>query len=268
MQSLWTSLTGMKSSLSWLDRVSNNMANENTVGYAKDEGSFKDAFTMAYAGNPAVNDEAGRKTPPGWWGGTGAVPTEANKDFSTMPLEKTDNEMDLAIQGNSFFVVGAPNGQVHLTKAGNFTWSKGTNGTFFLATQQGAPVLDTNGQKIAVSGNGVKTLSVGPDGKVTINGQPTTHKIALANVALAGEKLQAVGNNEFAAKPGVQVQVVNRGNALPAGTSITQGALSMSNVDIVVEMTDMIQAQNLFALNAQSLKIANKMMQDANSIRS
>jgi flagellar basal body rod protein FlgG len=268
MQSLWTSLSGMKSSLNWLDRISNNMANQDTVGFAADKGSFADAYTMALQGNPAVNEQAGRKTPPGWWGGTGVVATGWYKDFSTMPLQQTDNPMDLAIQGDGFFVVDRGDGTLHLTKAGNFTWSKAQNGVFFLATQQGAPVLDTNGRAITARGGGAHTLQVGPDGSVTLDGRPTGQKIAIAVVALPDEKLVSAGDNEYVAKPGAAVRIVNQGNAMPAGMAVTQGALSMSNVDMIVEMTDMIQAQNMFALNAKALGIADRMMQDANNIRS
>ncbi len=268
MQSLWTSLSGMKSSLTWLDRISNNIANQDTVGFAAEKGSFADAYTMALQGNPAVNEQAGRKTPPGWWGGTGVVAGGWYNDFATMPLQQTGNPMDLAIQGDGFFVVGQGNGSVHLTKAGNFTWSKAADGSFFLATQQGAPVLDTNGRRIVVRGSGSHTLQVGPDGLVQVDGKSTGQKIAIAVVSLPDEKLATVGDNEFVLKPGAAVRIVNQGNAMPAGIAVTQGALSMSNVDLTVEMTDMIQAQNMFALNAKALGMADRMMQDANNIRS
>jgi flagellar basal body rod protein FlgG len=266
VQSLWTSLSAMKSSQVWLDRISNNIANEDTVGFAADRGSFADAFTQALTGNPGVESQAGRMTPPGWWGGTGVIPVSEEKDFSDMPLQRTDNPMDFAIQGDGFFAVQGSDGQLHLTKAGNFTWGKGKDGSFFLAMQSGEPVLDTKGGRIRYAGKGSPQMTIGADGSVTLNGRATGQKLAIVTVSMPGQQLSAISGNEFVLNPGAQWTLANRGGQNTGG-SIQQGMLAMSNVDLTQEMADMIAAQRMFDLNAEAEQMTNRMMGDANQIR-
>ena len=266
MQALWNSLSALHSSQDWLSRISDNLANENTVGYASDQGSFTDAYTTAMQGNGPVNALAGRYTPPGWWGGTGIISTQNEKNFAGMPLQRTDNPLDFAIQGDGFFAVQSAGGNRLYTRAGNFTWSQQPDGSFALATTTGEAVLDTNGQPIK-SQNGVTApLTVGSDGSVTIGGRATGQKLAIYRIPLAGQELQSVGNNEFALAQGAQRVLLNQGGTAN-NASIAQGMLNLSNVDTVKEMTDLISAQRMFDLNTQAIQLTNRMMQDANTIR-
>jgi flagellar basal body rod protein FlgG len=264
-QSFYTSLSAMNASLKWLDRVSNNIANENTVGYAASTGTFADTFTQALNGNATDGTAAPRYTPPGWWGGTGVFATSEHSDFSQMPIQQTGNPLDFAIEGDGFFVVRGANGQPLLTKAGNFQWSQVQGGRFMLATQNGEAVLDTTGQPIVVSANDTNRIAVAPNGQITVNGNPG-QRIAIAELALPEEHLSAAGNNEFAIQQGARPVIVNAG--ANSTSSVIQGALSMSNVDMTVEMTDMIQAQRMFDLNAEALQLTDKMAEVANGIRS
>ncbi|GMA50989.1 flagellar basal-body rod protein FlgG [Alicyclobacillus contaminans] len=266
MQSLWTGLSALQASQQWLNRVGDNLANEDTVGYSADEGSFADTFTALLNQSAPVNAAAGRMTPPNWRGGTGVMAVSEEKDFSQLPLQRTDNPMDLAIQGDGFFAVQGANGQLLLTKAGDFTWSETANGQFELATQAGQPVLDTAGRPITYSGTSQPTLGVGPNGDVTINGRSTGQRLALVTVPLPGQHLTPVDGNAYVVNPGVAVTVANRGNTNTGG-QIEQGMLAMSNVDLTQQMTDMIAAQRMFDLNAESVQMTNRMMGDANQIR-
>lgn len=273
-QSLWNSLSGLTGSLSWLNQTANNLANVNTPGFAADTGSFADTLTQAMSGRATAVNNATRYTPPGWWGGTGVAATKTEKNFSQMPLNQTGNKTDLAIQGNAFFVVQGSNGQPLLTKAGNFIWSQQTNGSFELATPQGQAVLDVNGKPIVQPGTGntanpalANSFSVGPDGQVSFNGKPT-QKIALARVFLPGENLTSVGNNEFALGPGAggQPVVINRGAGATTST-VVQGALSGSNVDMSTAMANLLQAQQMYNMNTEAIQLTNRMMNDADTIR-
>lgn len=267
MQSLWTGLSALKASSAWLDHISNNMANINTPGFAADTQSFADTYTRALSGKATGADMAGRYTPPGWSGGSGVLPVSAGKDFAQMPLQKTDNPMDFAIQGNGFFVVRGDNGQQLLTKAGNFSWSQATDGSFYLATPTGQAVLDTAGNRISQPGGKPQDMSVGPTGQLSFGGKPTGQTLAIGEVSLPDEKLVSIGQNEYAAQAGTVPVIVNGQSATASTSTIQQGVLAMSNVDMTVSMTDMIQAQRMFDLNAESIQMTNKMMGTANSIR-
>jgi flagellar basal body rod protein FlgG len=266
MQSLWTGLAAMQASDAWLNRVSNNIANQSTPGFAASRGSFADTYTSLVLANATAGGVAGRYTPQGWRGGTGVLATSSNLDFSQMPLQQTGNPLDFAIRGSGFFAVDAGQGTTALTKAGDFALSKQVDGTFVLATQSGQPVLDTLGRKIVIPAQGNQHLSVAPDGQITIGGRPTGQRLAIMGVSMASEKLQGIGNNLYLAKPGVTPKVLNQFNA-PVGISIAQGTLAMSNVNMAKTMASMLEAQRMFDLNAVGLRYTNQMMQTADSIR-
>ncbi len=257
MQSLWTGLTALNSASNWLSQVSDNLANTNTVGFAADGGSFADTLTTALQGSATAPNVAGRTTPLGWWGGTGVMSGANHKDFSTLPVKTTGNAMDASITGAGFFAVQGPS-SVYLTKAGNFTWSRQANGTFALALPNGMPVLDTFGQRILEPSNHA-AMNIGQDGQVSF-GTTKGPQLAVLEVADPASSLQSVGDNLFA------VQSTYR--PFPSTTStVQQGALSMSNVDLTAQMTDMIQAQQMYNLNAESVSMTNKMMGIANGLR-
>lgn len=267
MQSMYTSGSALSAGMQWLDRISNNIANQNTVGYAEQTGTFADMFTQALQQNQPTNSLGGRYTPPGWWGGTGVFATGVQSDFSTMPLEQTGVSTNLAIQGDGFFVVKGDNGQTMLTKAGDFEWSKTASGKFQLATPNGNPVLDIHGQPIIMDSNPGSQMAVGPDGQITY-GSTKGQKIAIASVSVPSQSLQDAGNNEFTVNQGYNVKLENGTNQASTSSSVVQGALSMSNVDLTSEMTNMVQAERFFELNSEALQITNKMQETANTIRS
>jgi len=268
VQSLWTGLNAMQSASSWLDRVGDNLANENTVGFAQDTGSFADTLTMALAPTATAPTQSGRYTPTGWWGGTGSMAVQNAHDFSQLPLQRTDNPMDFAISGPGFFVVQSATGPA-LTKAGNFGWANAGNGKMVLSTPNGEAVLDVNGRPIVQprSAAGASAqLSVGPDGQISFGSQKGP-KLAIAEFPVPSESLQSIGNNLYMPKAGYTTTIVNRGAQGNPASTVSSGYLAMSNVDVTTQMTDMIQAQRMFDLNAESIQMTNKMMQLADGIR-
>ncbi|MDQ0189395.1 flagellar hook-basal body protein [Alicyclobacillus cycloheptanicus] len=278
MQAFSASLSGMQAGLKWLDNIGNNVANEDTPGFAENTQSFEDALTSAVTANATAPGVAGRLTPPGWNGGTGVVATATENNFAQMPLETTGNQTDLAINGSGFFLVRGANGQIELTKAGNFQWSKNAAGQFELTTPTGEAVLDTNGNPIVEPTHPTGSFSVGPDGTVSFgsggasSGTARQQRIAIAEIPLPNISLVAQSNNVFTVQPGFTPRIVNAaggagGAATAAAGTIQQGALAMSNVDLTVQMTDMIQAQQMFAINEEALQLTNQMQQDASSLQ-
>jgi flagellar basal-body rod protein FlgG len=265
MQSLWTSLSAMHAGQMWLDRTAENIANVDTPGYAALEGSFADALTAALQGTATASSVPNRDTPPGWRGGTGVVGTRETRSFESNPVIQTGRSTDLAPQGDVFFAVLA-DGEVRLTKAGNFQWSQRADGRFELTTPAGDPVLDVNGQPILRTGSANAEMTVASDGTVRFAGQRgSMQRIALVRVELPEENLMSAGDNTYRLVSGSAI-VVNR-QALPDGVGVQQGALLQSNVDMTQAMTDLIRAQRLFDLNAEALQLTNRMMETANQIR-
>lgn len=284
MQAYWASASGMRASLDSLDRIANNLANEETPGYAAQSGSFADTYTQALAPTATAAPVSGRYTPPGWWGGTGVMATNVTQDFTTSPLQTTSIPTDLAIQGNAFFVVQLPGGGTALTKAGDFQFAPiaGSQNQSMLVTPDGYPVLDTAGKPIVATGLQSTQMTVDGAGQIAW-GSATGPRIAMATVPLPDNTLTQAGNNLYTLKPGTVTTIANApvaaggagstsgGGANTPGTagadSMVQGALSTSNVDMATEMTNMLQAQQMFQLNAESLQFARQMNQTASTMK-
>ena len=258
MQSMSTGLSALNAASSWLNQISDNLANQNTVGFAADQGSFADTLTAHLSGSATAPTVAPRDTPLGWWGGTGVLNVGEGHNFSQMPLQKTDNPLDVAIQGSAFFQVQGPNNTTLYTKAGNFQWSKRADGKFELAMPNGMPVLDMNGQPILQPASGAANMSIGSNGQISY-GTTRGQTIAMAHVPLPGTNLTAQGNNTYSLNAAVK--------ATPASAStMSQGYLAMSNVDMTKEMVDMITAQRMFDLNSESIQLTGRMDGIANNI--
>lgn len=265
MQSLWNSLSALKSSSSWLDTIGNNIANQSTPGFAAQNITFADALTAARTPSAGNAQQAGRYTPTTMAGGTGVITTGLESDFSQMPLQQTGQQTDVAIQGPGFFRVQTPNG-VELTKAGNFQWSLNTSGQDVLSTPDGNPVLDVNGKPVLRAGSPNANMTISPSGQVsfgTVKGQ----KIAIVEVTMPSQTLASAGQNAYAAQAGATPRIVNAGANAQSNSTLVQGSLSMSNVNLTTQMTAMIQAQRMFDLNAEALQLTNRMAGDANNIR-
>lgn len=257
MQASLTALNGMNSATDWLNRVGDNIANMQTVGFAQDQGTFADALTMQLYPSATDPANANRYTPPGWRGGTGVTTVGEGKSFAALTMQQTGGKTDFAIQGPGFFVVKGASGPLY-TKAGNFTWSARPDGRFQLATPNGLPVMSSTGQPIIKPTNG-SAISIGPKGQISF-GNTKGQTLAVAEFSQPSSHLIAQGNNMFAAGPNAQALA-------PTSSQVRQGFLSYSNVDMPQQMSHMILAQNMYQLNAESLQLTGRMTSTAVSIQ-
>ena len=141
-------------------------------------------------------------------------------DFSEGSIKETGNSLDLAINGEGFFVVNTPDGPRY-TRSGNFS----LNGANMLSTQDGYPVMGENGPVIIEGG----TVTIDPDGRVIVDGEEV-NRLRIVDFPKP-YNLKKIGNNLFEAD-----------GAIPATNySISQGFLEMSNVDQIKEMVSMIE---------------------------
>jgi flagellar hook protein FlgE len=117
MRSLYSGVSGLRNHQVRLDVIGNNIANVNTVAFKASRVTFKEAFTQLLQG---------ASRPPGDLGGINPIQIGSGMNigsidqlFTQGTLESTGQNTDLAIQGESFFVVS--NGARRFyTRAGNF----------------------------------------------------------------------------------------------------------------------------------------------------
>ena len=117
MSSLFAGVSGLKNHQTQLDVIGDNIANVNTVGYKASRVTFKESLCQATQLGQRPTSTQGGINP--MYIGNGMSVGSIDKVFNQGNLEKTDNDLDLAIDGDAFFVLsnGAQN---YFTRAGNF----------------------------------------------------------------------------------------------------------------------------------------------------
>ena len=130
-----------------VDLISNNLANVNTTGFKKDRLEFQDMLYETFErANVLDGEEDGEGRPVNLQVGHGVRPIATVKNFSAGNLQKTENPLDFALEGEGFFKVETPNG-IAYTRDGSFKLSVVPEGTM-ITTANGNPVLDEDDQRI------------------------------------------------------------------------------------------------------------------------
>src|SRR3569623_150706 len=219
--------------------ISNNLANVNTTGFKKDRASFATlSYQTVTAAGASSSSESKYAT--GLNLGTGVrIQGTARRDTQGS-MQTTGNSLDMALDGDGYFQVQLPGGQLGYTRAGNF--SRSPEG--LLVTNEGSQVLPG----ITVP-EGTTAITVGPDDTVTatVAGQTTPTQVGQIQVApfpnSAG--LQSTGDN-YLVETGAS-GAANLGIAGQDGRgNIRQGELESSNVNVVEELVDMIECQRAY----------------------
>lgn len=260
IKSLNTAASGMKAQQTNMDVISNNLANVNTTGFKKARAEFEDLMYQVIK-EPGSATGANSISPTGVEVGSGVKTSAVQKDFVQGSTKVTKAAFDMEIQGNGFFPVQLPSGQIAYTRDGSF--KKGPDGR--LQDKNGNVLqpeitIPANAAGVEVSPNGVVQVIVG------LSTQPqNVGQLQLVNfVNPAG--LRSLGGNLFL--PSVSSGVPQQGNPGEAGMGmIAQGQLEASNVNIVDEMVNMISAQRAYETNSKVVQAADQMLQYVNSMR-
>ena len=218
MHGFFSAVSGGAAQEVWLEKVSNNLANVNTVGYKGDHPAFESL--LVNSGDGGGSREV--TTP------VSLVGIEQGVDLSQGPIVQTGNSLDLAIEGEGFFVVDTLQG-TRYTRSGNFT----INSDGVLATAGGFPVMGTGGA-LAISG---ENLVVSEDGTLILDSNDIG-SLKLVKVD-DNRKLIKEGGNLFSlAEGGVETSVEE--------ARVIQGAVETSNVNVVAEMTMLINISRAY----------------------
>ncbi|MGG1634762.1 flagellar hook-basal body protein [Paenibacillus sp. FSL A5-0031] len=261
-----------------LDLLADNIANVNTVGYKKKEATFEDLLTNLRT-QPEAFNQPGRKTPMDFTQGWGSRMTMVQPNLSQGPMQGTDKDTDIAIEGNALFEVEVDNaGNRAYTRNGAFQLTVGANGDTILATEDGYPVVAN--VRNAVTGNVVEgnivvpqgySLRVNPDG--TVLGVSSERTIPLGSIKLLQASrpaaLTAVSDNLFVVANGINAGDVVQQTVPNSENNIVlrQGYLEQSNVELTDEITELINVQRAYQLAARALSSSDTMMSLTNGLR-
>ncbi len=263
MRSLWTAATGMKAQQFNIDTISHNLANVNTTGYKSNRAEFQDLF---YANLKRANiaDDQGR--PVNLEVGHGTMPVATKRNFTNGSFIDTEGPFDVAINGSGFFAVELPNGERRYTRDGSFKLSiDGDEAT--IVTSEGFFVLNEDEDYITFDAN-LKDFSIDQQGYAYgLDEDGETQDVGRLMFVdfLNPEGLQAEGQNLYRRTNASGEEIAIEAEEMDS--TVHQGYLEGSNVQIVDEMVKMITAQRAYEINSKSITTSDEMMQIANNLK-
>lgn len=260
MRALHTAASGMQAQEANVSTISNNIANVNTIGFKKGRTEFDD---LAYETiqEPGANSSANTQYNVGVQIGSGAKVSAIRKEFSVGSPQLTNNPFDLMINGEGFFGIQMPNGELRYTRDGSFN----VDGTGTLVNKQGYKLFPT----LTFPPN-TSSVSISEDGKVDAFVKGTIEPSNIGQIPVfifvnpVGLKSTGMNLYQVTVASGAPVQgIAGESNA----GGLMQGALETSNVSPMTEMTDLIRAQRAYEMNSKVMGVADQMMQTINNIR-
>lgn len=251
---LWVAKTGLDAQQTRLSVIANNLANVNTMGYKRSRAVFED---LLYQNVRQVGAQSSESTelPSGLSLGTGVRTVATEKIHSQGNVVETEKSLDVAISGRGFLQILRPDGSVGYTRDGSLQ----VNGQGQVVTASGSPVQPA----ITIPANAL-SLSISTDGIVSASIPGSTTPSQIGTIQLADftnpTGLQPIGENLFLESGSSGTPQVGTPGLNGLGTVI-QGSLETSNVNVVKEMVDMIEAQRSYEMNSKAIKTADEMLQ-------
>lgn len=261
IRALHTAATGMQAQQLNMDTIANNLSNANTAGFKRTRIDFEDLMyqTLRVSGSPS--GEGGNQVPTGIEAGLGVRPAATQKIFSQGVFQQTENTLDVAIEGDGFFQVTLPSGDVAYTRNGSF--KKDSTGK--VVTSDGYYLEP----EIIIPENALE-VSISIDGIVSVIVQGSTQPQTIGEIQLtrfvnpAG--LHSIGKNLFMESAASGSPVSGTPGQEGLGT-LAQGFIENSNVQVVEEMVNMIIAQRAYEIISKTIQGADEMLQVASNLR-
>jgi flagellar basal-body rod protein FlgG len=260
MRAMSIAATGMQAQQTNVEVIANNIANVSTTAYSRRKAEFQDLIYQSSERVGSSSSEAGTVLPVGTQVGLGTRSSAVNRITIQGTLTETGNKYDLALEGRGYFGITLPDSTVAYTRDGSFKLSPEGQ----IVTTEGYPLepaitVPTDAKDVTVNQAG-EVIVTAANGK-----QETAGRIAL--YLFANEAgLEATGGNKF-----LETEASGQPNAgLPSDEGygkVRQSYLEASNVNVVQEITQLIQAQRAYEMNSKVIEASDQMMQTANNVR-
>nr|WP_295667953.1 flagellar basal-body rod protein FlgF [Sphingomonas sp.] len=238
---VYTAASGLKAHMASQAAIANNMANASTIGFRADRVVF-DRIEIKGAG-------FNTRTP--------SSEEVIDADRRQGAIQQTGRPLDVAMTGDSWLTVQAPDGTEAYTRRGDLEVAP----TGVLQTGDGFPVMGSGGpitmppyQSMTISGDG--TISIVPIGGDAKNPQVI-------------DKLKLVSTKGSQTVKGLDNLLhVKGGGVLPEDLEgkVTGGALEGSNVNMTQALVDMIENQRSYEVQANLMKEAKTMDESGASV--
>jgi flagellar basal-body rod protein FlgF len=238
---IYTAMTGAKHILEQQATNSHNLANATSTGFKAQVDSFR-AVPVISSGLPTR---------------AFVVDATVGADFKPGPIQSTGRDLDVAVQGQGWFVVQRENGTEGLTRNGSFKISE--NGV--LQTESGLNVMGDGGP-----------ISIPPDVKITIAKDGTVSTVssgATPGVSNVLGRLKLVNPDENNLVRNEDGLFGNKDGSQPeadATVNVVSGALESSNVNVVEAMVTMISLARQFETQMKLVTTAENNANKASQI--
>jgi len=254
-EAMLSAASGLISQQRRMDIIADNLANANTAAFRASRLNFQD---MLYVdGRYPYRDAAQNQQK-----GHGVIAASVSHSLTSGSFGSTERSLDFAIEGEGFFMALNPDGGIYYTRQGNFYLSE-RGGPMYLVNSHGHFVLDDEQAPIILPAE-ADTLTINAAGEIIFSG-PDGFTSAGGHIGIRTfinpQGLNARGLAYY-------TPTAASGEPQPSlRSSIRQGALEMSNVDLAREMTLMIRTQRAFSLASRALSTADDMEGIANNMR-
>lgn len=253
-KAMWVAMTGLEAQQTRMSVISNNLANVNTMGFKRDRAVFEDLLYQTVR-QPGAQSSQDTQLPSGMMLGTGVRTVATEKLHTQGNIVQTNNSLDVAVQGRGFLQVLMPDGSLGYTR-------------------DGALQIDSTGQLVTASGyqvqpaitipDNAQSVTIGSDGTISVQIQGQASPTQLGTLQLADfinpAGLQPIGQNLFLETASSGSPSTGNPGLNGLGT-VVQGALETSNVNVVEELVNMIEAQRAYEMNSKAISTSDRMLQ-------
>ena len=261
MRALKIAATGMAAQQMRVETISNNLANMSTTGYNARRAEFADLHYQQMQRPGTVNAADGTVLPTGVQLGLGVRPAAVSVQLSQGSLSATGGDLDVAIDGLGYLEVALPSGQAAYTRDGGLK----RTGEGLIVTSDGFPVQP----EITIPSD-ARAISINGAGEVYAYFEDSAEAQLLGQFNLVGfsnpKGLEARGSNLFTETEASGAAQVSTPGLDGLGT-LRQGYLEDSSVDPVREITELIEAQRGYEMNAKVISAADQMLGTTTQVR-
>jgi flagellar basal-body rod protein FlgG len=242
-----------------LDVIANNRANVNTTGFKSSNLQFQEMMYDTPTA-PGSNSTDSTTVPTGVQVGYGSKPVATERSMTQGSLQQTGNTYDVAIEGSGFFKITLPDGTNAYTRDGSFL----VNADGQIVTNQGyivtgAGTVDPKAQSVTIGSDG--TISA------LVNGASVKISPITISTFPNPEGLNSLGSNLYTQSDASGTAIDGQTPGSNGLGTLQQGYVEGSNVSVVSEMVNMIQAQRAYEINSKAVQASDDMMQMANNMR-
>lgn len=254
IRSLWISKTGLDAQQTGMDVISNNLANVSTNGFKRSRAVFEDLLYQTLR-QPGAQSSQQTKIPSGLQLGTGVRPVATERIHIQGNLQKTENPLDVAINGRGFLQVLMLDGSTGYTRDGSLQLDEQGQ----LVTSSGYPIqpsvtIPSDALSVTIAKDG--TISVLQPGNATPTNVGSLQLASFVNPT----GLQSVGENLYLETAASGAPSANSPGSNGLGT-LEQMYVETSNVNVVEEMVNMIQTQRAYEINSKAITVSDQMLQ-------